>query len=123
MFPHVRAEVLRILFSSSPRRERYVREIARESTFSLRTVQLELATLSAVGLLKSRTDGYHRFYRANAQHPLCALLRQLVTKAAGERAFVNRRKKPRQGWRGPKRRARPLQRFRMSMGLSKLPST
>jgi hypothetical protein len=42
LFPLVRAEVLRLLFTN-PRQELYVRELARLSHLSLQTVQDELA--------------------------------------------------------------------------------
>jgi DNA-binding transcriptional ArsR family regulator len=110
LLPHVRAELLRILFFDA-KRECYVRELARQSTLSLGTIQQELATLTAVGLVTSRSDGYHRFYRANRHHPLFATLQRLVIKGSGDRAFVSQRKGPRQSWRGPRRRRSPLGRF------------
>lgn len=111
----MRAELLRILFADA-KRERFVRELAREGTFSLRTVQLELSRLSAADLVTSRSDGYHRFYRANRQHPLFVILQHLVIKGASDWAFVSYRKRPRSGRRGPRRR-RLRQPFRMSIGL------
>jgi DNA-binding transcriptional ArsR family regulator len=98
LFPHARAEVLRILFSL-PKRECYVREMARATTLSLRTIQQELAKLTATGLIADRSDRYHRFYRANRYHPLFHILHRLVVIGSGDRAFVSRRKKPYQGWR------------------------
>jgi len=115
LFPHVRAELLRILFFD-PTREHYVRQLARLSTLSLGTVQQELRTLSATALVASRSDGYHRFYRANRHHPVFATLQQLVIKGIGGRAFVSQRKRPRQSWRTPRRRRPPLQRFKISIG-------
>jgi DNA-binding transcriptional ArsR family regulator len=98
LFPHVRAEVLRLLFSL-PNRECYVRQMARATTFSLRAIQQELAKLTAAGLITDRSDRYHRFYRANRDHPLFHILHRLVVIGAGDRAFVSRRKKPHQRWR------------------------
>ncbi len=69
LFPRVRAEILRLLFSE-PARQRYVRELMTMSGLALRTVQEELANLSAAGLITSWTNGYHRFYRANRDHKL-----------------------------------------------------
>jgi DNA-binding transcriptional ArsR family regulator len=77
LFPVVRAEILRLLFSNS-RQELYVRELARLSFLALRTVQDELAKLEAAELISSRSNGYHRFYRANVKHPLYRTLRKLV---------------------------------------------
>ena len=94
LFPHVRAEVIRCLFLD-PTHEAYVRELARATTFAVRTVQKELATLSAIGLLLSRSNGYQRFYRANRRHVAFAALQQLVIKDHGAPAFVSRHKRPR----------------------------
>jgi DNA-binding transcriptional MocR family regulator len=58
LFPKVRAEILRLLFTN-PRTELYVRELARLSRLSLQTVQDELAKLEAARLIVSRSNGYH----------------------------------------------------------------
>jgi len=81
LFPMVRAEILRLLFTN-PRQELYVRELARLSYLALHTVQDELAKLRAAGIVVSRSNGYHRFYRANSKHPLYMTLRRLVIKGA-----------------------------------------
>lgn len=81
LFPVVRAEVLRLLFTN-PRQELYVRELTRLSFLSLRTVQDELAKLAAADLVVSRTNGYQRFYSANPSHPLYSTLRKLVVHGA-----------------------------------------
>lgn len=69
LFPKARAEIFRLLFGSK-KRPRYVREIMRESDLALRTVQDELKRLSAVGLVSSHSNGYHRFFAPNSAHPL-----------------------------------------------------
>jgi predicted transcriptional regulator len=109
LFPVVRAEVLRALFHHT-QREMYVSEIARWSELALRTVQRELAILIKIGLVTSRTNGYHVFYRANRNHVLFAPLQQLVFKS--ERCVLGKRKprkRPRQSWResGRRKRKRP----------------
>jgi predicted transcriptional regulator len=81
LFPLVRAEVLQLLFAN-PGQELYVRELARLSFLSLQTVQDELAKLEAANLIASRSNGYHRFYRANRKHPLHATLRKMVIEGA-----------------------------------------
>ncbi len=81
LFPVVRAELLQLLFTN-PLQELYVRELARLSFLSLQTVQDELAKLEAAGLIVTRSNGYHRFYRANRGHPLYATVRRLVLRAA-----------------------------------------
>lgn len=77
LFPKVRAEILRLLFSN-PKQQRYVRELMTMSGLALRTVQEELANLSAAGLVTSWSNGYHRFYRANRDHPLFPHLLSIV---------------------------------------------
>jgi hypothetical protein len=81
LFPAVRAEVLRLLFTN-PGQELYTRELARLSFLALRTVQDELAKLEAAKLIVSRTNGYQRFYRANTKHPLYAAVTGIVRKGA-----------------------------------------
>jgi predicted transcriptional regulator len=81
LFPKVRAEILRLLFSD-PARQRYVRELMTMSGLALRTVQEELANLSAAGPITSWSNGYHRFYRANRDHPLFSHLMSIVRKSA-----------------------------------------
>jgi hypothetical protein len=39
-----------------------------------------LAKLEAAELIVSRSNGYHRFYRANPKHPLHAALAEIVRK-------------------------------------------
>ena len=61
LFPKVRAEMFRLFFAA-PKTQLYVRELACMSGLALRTVQEELAKLSALGLITSWSNGYHRFY-------------------------------------------------------------
>jgi hypothetical protein len=77
LFPKVRAEILRVLFSN-PEKQRYVRALMTMSGLTLRTVQVELTKLSAVDVVTSWSNGYHRFYRANRDHPLFPCLLQIV---------------------------------------------
>ena len=83
LFPLVRAEVLRLLFTN-PGQELFGRELARLSFLAAHTVQDELAKLEAAALIVSRTNGYQRFFRANPKHPLYATLRRLVIKGTAE---------------------------------------
>ena len=77
LFPRVRAELLRLPFAE-PQQPRYVRELMTMSALALHTVQDELRKLNAAGLVVSWSDGYHRFYRANRDHPLFEPLLQIV---------------------------------------------
>jgi hypothetical protein len=97
LFPAVRAEVLRLLFTN-PGQELYTRELARSSFLALRTVQDELAKLEVANLILSRTNGYQRFYRANPKHPLHAAVTEIVRKGAAHpkaepRPLKSRRKR------------------------------
>ena|SRR2546423_1674446 len=69
LFPKARSEILRMLFGAK-KRPRYVREIMRESNLALRSIQDELKTLKAIGLVTSHSNGYHRFFAPNSAHPL-----------------------------------------------------
>ena len=69
LFPRARAEILRLLFGSK-RRPRYVREIMGDSGLALRSIQDELKRLSAIGVVTSHSNGFHRFFAANTAHPL-----------------------------------------------------
>ena len=77
LFPAVRAELFRLLFASSTG-EYYVRELALKSHLALHTVQDELRKLSAVGLVISRSNGFHRFYQANQKHALYRHIQKIV---------------------------------------------
>jgi len=97
LFPVVRAEVLRLLFTDRGK-ELYTRELARRSFLALRTVQDEVAKLEAANLIVSRSNGYQRFYRANAKHPLYRVLHELVRKGTAQakpnpRQLPSRRRK------------------------------
>jgi hypothetical protein len=50
----------------------------------LQTVQDELAKLEAASLIKSRSNGYQRFYSANSRHPLYTTLRRIVIQGAAQ---------------------------------------
>lgn len=97
LFPVVRAEVLRLLFTDRGK-ELYTRELARLSFLALRTVQDEVAKLEAANLIVSRSNGYQRFYRANSKHPLYRVLHELVRKGIAQakpnpRQLPSRRRK------------------------------
>jgi hypothetical protein len=77
LFPQVRARLLRLLFTAPPR-QHYVRELMSKSGLALHTVQDELRKLSAIGLVMSWSNGYHRFYRANPGHQLFPHLTRIV---------------------------------------------
>ena len=114
LFPHVRAELLQILFGKS-RRETYGRQAARETTFALRTVQRELGFLEKAGLVTSQRKNGCRVFRANSRHPLFAGLSEVVRKGASGKPFVNRAKTPHQSWRNSDRKNRRAPQFRSAL--------
>ena len=81
LFPQVRAHLLRLLFTAPPK-GRYVRKLMGKSRLALHTVQDELRKLSAIGLVTSWSNGYHRFYRANRDHQLFPHLVRIVQVSA-----------------------------------------
>ena len=98
LFPHVRAQILRILFFD-PTQETYGRAAARATTLALRTVQRELVGLEAAGFVTSRKKDGCPLFRANREHRMFPALQQLVIKGAADRPLVSKAKKPRQSWR------------------------
>ena len=77
LFPCVRANVFELLFGANSR-EHYVRELALRSHLTLHTIQDELRKLSALGLVTSRSNGFHRYYRADRSHALYPAIHQIV---------------------------------------------
>lgn len=81
LFPVVRARLLR-LFLSAPPKHFYVRELMGKTELALHTIQDELRKLTAIGLLTSWSNGFHRFYRVQRDHVLFSHLRSMVQAAA-----------------------------------------
>ncbi len=77
-----RAEIFRLLFGPIIR-ELHMRELERQSGLKYATVRQELKKLTRIGVVESRRDGNRTYYRANAQHPLYADIRNLVLKTSG----------------------------------------
>src|SRR5205807_5597345 len=59
-------ELLQLLFAE-PQKHRYVRELMNMSGLALHTIQDELQKLTAVGLIVTWSNGYHRFYRRSEE--------------------------------------------------------
>jgi DNA-binding transcriptional ArsR family regulator len=78
----VKAELLRLLFGLG-QSELHLRELVRQSSLSLGTVQQELRRLTRVGLVMARKDGNRVYYRANLDHPAFRDLYSLVLKTDG----------------------------------------
>jgi hypothetical protein len=77
LFPKVRAKLLQAIFVT-PGQQRYVRQLAFISRLNIHTIHDELRKLSAIGLVTSWSNGYHRFYQANREHPLYPELCRIV---------------------------------------------
>ena len=67
----------------APDREFYLRELARDTKLSPRTVQVELNRLVAADILLERRSGNRRYFRANERHPFYRPLRELVARGEG----------------------------------------
>jgi predicted nucleotidyltransferase len=85
-----RAEVLRILFGLELQ-EVHLREITRRSGFSVGAIQNELKKLRKLDLIAVRRDGNRLYYRANPEHPLFSILRDLVMKTNGLAEILKKR--------------------------------
>ena len=117
--PKVRAQLLRLLFDL-PQKQHYVRELASMSGLTLCTIQDELRKLTAVGLLTSWSNGYHRFYRANKDRPLFPQLVRLVQLSTRlpqtKHSALHRRRRQRTQGRRRRRSVDPLPQNRPRSG-------
>lgn len=84
IFPRVRAEIIRLLFSD-PAQELHLRELSRRSSLALGTIQKEVSKLSRAELIVARRDGNRLYYRANTEHPIFAELQGIALKTTGLR--------------------------------------
>jgi len=111
IFPKVRAEIVRLLFSAPPK-QRYVRELVAMSGLALSTVQDELHKLNIVGLVTSWSNRYQRFYQANRNHPLFPELVRIVQVSARlprtKHSALHRQRHSRSRTRSSRRRAPTL---------------
>jgi predicted nucleotidyltransferase len=82
LFGQTRSRVLTLLYGV-PDRSFFVRQIARETSSSVGTVQRELEALSEVGLIKRSLIGRQVFDQANRSHPVFEEMRSLIAKTAG----------------------------------------
>lgn len=78
----VRAQIFRLLFDGT-RRELHVREIERQSGYSIGTVRQELTKLLKLDLVKKRKDSNRVYFAANDNHPLYTDICSIVTKTIG----------------------------------------
>ncbi len=84
LFPKVRSEIIRLLFTDSER-QYHLRELSRLSGLAVGTLQAELAKLKEIELLSSRRDGNRLYFRANTAHYLYPELHGIALKTTGLR--------------------------------------
>lgn len=82
LFGQTRQRVLGLLFGR-PESRYFLNEIVREAGLGRGTVQRELASLVAAGLIDSRTEGRQRYFQAARESPVYAEIEALVRKTFG----------------------------------------
>jgi predicted nucleotidyltransferase len=82
LFGKNRMAVLGLLYGHADERF-YLREIVRAAGGGVGAVQRELRQLTRAGVLRRHVEGRHVYFQANAECPVFAELRGLVTKTAG----------------------------------------
>ncbi len=82
-----RAAFFRILFGLDPV-ELHLREIARQSGFTIGTIRQEAEKLTRLSLVIKRKDGNRLYYKANKQHPLYDLINKMVLRTFGVIAIL-----------------------------------
>jgi len=89
----VRAEFFRLLFGIHDR-EFHLREIERQSGYSIGTVRQEAQKLLRNTLIVKRIDGNRTYYSANKEHPLYPEIYSLTTKTVGLKDILLDKLKP-----------------------------
>ncbi len=82
LFPLVRQELLAATLLS-PDKWWYMSELAAHLKSSLSSLQRELSSLSASGVLERRHEGRRTYYKARTDSPVFGDLRELLSKTAG----------------------------------------
>jgi predicted nucleotidyltransferase len=82
LFGQTRGRILATLYNK-PTADFFVRQLARHINGSVGTVQRELATLTAAGLIVREPRENQVFYRANQANPVFAEMHSLLAKTAG----------------------------------------
>ena len=82
LFGQTRGRILATLYDK-PETTFFVRQLARHISGSVGTVQRELVTLAAAGLILRDNRDNQVFYRANAAHPVFPELHSLLAKTTG----------------------------------------
>lgn len=87
LFSKTRSAVLGLLFGRSDERF-HLRAIVRAAGAGMGSVQRELRTLEAAGLIERLAEGRQVYYRANVRSPVFGELRSLVAKTVGMGSVV-----------------------------------
>jgi predicted nucleotidyltransferase len=82
LFPEIRAGVLSATLLQ-PDRWWFMSELARHLGTTPSSLQRELESLAAAGLLERRQDGRRSYFKANSASPLFADLRGMIEKTSG----------------------------------------
>jgi len=77
-----RIKLLKILLLD-PEGRFYLRELAKKSGLQVRSVQVELANLTAAGIFVRETSGRQTYYRINEDCPIAPDLRAIFVKTVG----------------------------------------
>jgi len=78
----VRSEIFRLLFSDE-KSSIHLRDLQRQSSLSIGTIQKEIAHLKELDLVIAERDGNRLYYTANPDHPLYKEICGLVEKTSG----------------------------------------
>jgi len=84
-----RAELFRIFFGSNSD-EFHLREVERQSGVTIGSVRKETEKLVELAILTRRTDGNRTYFRANQDHPLFNVFRELVLRTVGAAGLLQR---------------------------------
>ena len=79
-----------------PDRRFYLREIARATRTTPSSLQRDLVALTSVGIIERHEDGRQVYYQANANSPVFAELKGIVTKTFGVADLVREVLRPHQ---------------------------
>jgi hypothetical protein len=82
LFPRIRGKVLG-LFMLNPEKQFYFRQATRIIGDSPASIQRELKSLTAAGILRMEPIGMQKFYRANQESPVFEELRLITRKTFG----------------------------------------
>ena len=82
LFPKTRQAILAATLME-PARSWYLTDLARRLGVSPSSLQLELSSLTAAGIIRRREDGNRTYYQANTESPIFPDLYGLLLKTAG----------------------------------------